>query len=567
MRKTKRNILLTAITALAFFLRLYSLGIVPASLEWDEVAIGYDAFSILKTGRDQFGTFLPLTFRSLDDWKPPLYEYLSVPSIAFFDLNAFSVRLPSALFGVTAVILTYFLTLEILKYTQVIDRLDQEKISLFSSLFLAISPWHLQFSRAAFEVNVAVTIVIAAILTFFLALKNQRFLLLSICLFSLSFFSYHSTRIVAPLLLISLIFLFRYTLLSFSKKILSLSFIIFFLTMVMLLPIVSSKEAQIRFTATNILSHRKVGDSLVPGIPEDRAAAKILIDEKAHGLESGKVVHNRRIAFLDDELIKIIAHNYFSHFDPGFLFIHADPHSPLHHAPGYGLLHPWDALFLFIGISIFALKFLRRGTLILLLWLIFAPIPAAVTWGVPHSVRTEHFMPVFHIFTAIGFVFFLRILKKESFNLSFFCALSACGFLLFYFFSYLHQYYIHTNYEAAKYWLYGRKEAALFADRIKNDYDQIIVSTRLEQPHAFFLFYLHYDPQRYLEEGGTVSGGFSENRNHFDKYYFKPIQEDIHNYPPKTLLIGTPQEFPSSIDPILTITAPNGEALIKILKL
>ena len=104
----KGFVFLGVITILAAILRLYQLGKIPLSLEWDEVALGYDAYSILKTGRDQFGQFLPVTFRSLDDYKPPLYEYLTVPSVFLFGLNAFSTRLPSALIGIATVYLLYF---------------------------------------------------------------------------------------------------------------------------------------------------------------------------------------------------------------------------------------------------------------------------------------------------------------------------------------------------------------------------------------------------------------------------------------------------------------------------
>src|SRR3972149_11228470 len=101
--------LLFFILILSSILRLYQLGNVPISLEWDEVAIGYDAFSILKTGRDQFGQLLPLTFRSLDDYKPPIYEYTAIFPIFLFGLNSFAVRLPSAIFGILSVLSVFWL--------------------------------------------------------------------------------------------------------------------------------------------------------------------------------------------------------------------------------------------------------------------------------------------------------------------------------------------------------------------------------------------------------------------------------------------------------------------------
>ena len=93
--------------------------------------------------------------------------------------------------------------------------------------------------------------------------------------------------------------------------------------------------------------------------------------------------------------------------------------------------------------------------------------------------------------------------------------------------------------EYSKAWLYGRKEAAIFTDSVKHKYDRVIVSTKLEQPHEFWLYYLKYDPEKYLTVGGTVSGGYLEDRNKFDKYLFKPIEFEQQRTESKTLFVGT----------------------------
>src|SRR3989344_9071437 len=158
-----KKLLFILIIALAAFLRLWQLGNVPISPDWDETALGYNAYSILKTGRDEYGTFLPRTLRSFDDYKPPLYAYLAVPSVAFFGLNTWAVRLPAAVMGVLAVIGTYVLVIELFrqlhtKAKKQISEFSAEASSLLAAFLLAISPWHLQFSRIAFEANIGVTL-------------------------------------------------------------------------------------------------------------------------------------------------------------------------------------------------------------------------------------------------------------------------------------------------------------------------------------------------------------------------------------------------------------------------
>jgi 4-amino-4-deoxy-L-arabinose transferase-like glycosyltransferase len=93
----------------AAFLRLWYLGVNPPHLTPDEASLGYNAYSILKTGRDEYGEILPIIFKSFGDYKPGLYVYATVPFVALFGLTEFAVRLPSAIAGVAAVWLLYLI--------------------------------------------------------------------------------------------------------------------------------------------------------------------------------------------------------------------------------------------------------------------------------------------------------------------------------------------------------------------------------------------------------------------------------------------------------------------------
>src|SRR3989338_6436258 len=134
----KQYLPILIILALAAFLRLYRLTDFPPGLYSDEASYGYNAYSILTTGRDEWGKFLPLTIQSFGDYKPPMTAYLTIPSIAVFGLNEFAVRFPSALIGILSILLIYLLTKEIFK---------SRSIALLVAALLAISPWHIHFSR------------------------------------------------------------------------------------------------------------------------------------------------------------------------------------------------------------------------------------------------------------------------------------------------------------------------------------------------------------------------------------------------------------------------------------
>src|SRR3989304_8276793 len=188
-------IFLTFIIIIASILRLWQLGKVPSSPDWDEVALGYNAYSILQSGRDEYGKFLPIILRSFDDYKPALYAYLVMPSISVLCLNVTAVRLPSAIFGILTVLAVFFLVRELFK---------KNNIALLTTFLLAISPWHIQFSRVAFEANVGVALNIWALVLFFKGLKEPLWLVSCAFLFGLGLYAYHSERIFLPLLVILL---------------------------------------------------------------------------------------------------------------------------------------------------------------------------------------------------------------------------------------------------------------------------------------------------------------------------------------------------------------------------
>src|SRR3990167_4744464 len=104
------KILLILIIILAALTRVLFLGQFPNGFTGDEAQQGYSAYSILKTGRDEWGELLPIFPRGFGDFKPQLYTYLAIPSIAIFGLTIEAVLLPAALAGILALLVLYFLT-------------------------------------------------------------------------------------------------------------------------------------------------------------------------------------------------------------------------------------------------------------------------------------------------------------------------------------------------------------------------------------------------------------------------------------------------------------------------
>lgn len=526
--------ILIGILSLAAFLRLWQLGVVPVSPDWDEAALGYNAYSILKTGRDEYGTFLPRALRSFDDYKPPLYTYLIIPSIAAFGLNTWSVRLPSAIMGILAILGTYFLVFKLF---------NKSTIAQLSALLLAISPWHLQFSRIAFEANVGLTLNIWGIYALLRGLKNSAWLYISALIFGLALYAYHSERVFVPLLVLTASIIWRKELFSNPKKV-AIGVVIGFLTVLPLLPVIFDKTSLTRLQGTSALAD-KTGLLM-------RSVTK-LEDDAASGNRWGVAFDNRRIVYAQ----KIIE-GYVSHYSLRWLFLLGD--NDRHHAPDNGLLYLWELPFILWGI--FALW--RKGgkpAQLLFAWFLIAPIAASPTSETPHAIRTLVFLPTFQIFTAVGVLELVARAKKQKI-ISLFFVFCYMLFIICNIVYYFHMYFGHLNSEYSKFWQYGYKQAVQYAESHKEKYARIVVSTKLEQPHMFFLFYTKYDPVLYLKSGGTATGGFAEYRNTFDVYQFRPFNWAREKHDGSTLYIGTPREFPSSNEK--SIYYLNGEEAIRI---
>lgn len=511
-------IILFFIVLVAAILRLWNLGVTPPSPDWDEAALGYNAYSILLTGKDEYGTSFPLSLRSFDDYKPPLYVYLTVPSVAAFGLSLWSTRLPSALMGILAVLSTYFLVRELFK--------KNDNLPLMAAALLAISPWHIQFSRIAFEANIGITLNIFGAYLLLKGKTSSFALSLSAFLFGLSLYAYHSERIFVPLFVLLIAILFWKELWTNKRRVIT-ACIIGILTIVPLVMVFTNPKTLMRLQGTSSLSDQTalLSDSV-----------QLLADDIKAGNKIGMLFDNRRIVW-----VKTVLDGYLSHFSFKWLFLNGD--LPRHHAPDMGLLYLIELPFLLWGMSG---VWKKGGKIAILLfgWMIIAPIPASVTTGLPHAIRTLVFLPVFQIFTAYGIYEYFAWLKygfkwkKITIPIIFL-------FALFNIIYYLHMYFVHMDREYSDYWQYGYKQAVEYAEAHKGQYKKVVVSTKLEQPHMFFLFYTKYDPKKYIAGGGTASGGFAEVKNHFDIYDFRPIQWDKEIKDGTILYIGTPKDIPS----------------------
>jgi len=532
--KNKAIFFLFGILIIASLLRGIRLDSIPISPDWDEVSLGYNAYSIIQTGRDEYGKFLPVVLRSYDDYKPALYSYIAIPTIKLLGLNVFAVRLPSAILGVLAVLGTFLLVKELFK---------RDDLALLSAFLLAISPWHIQFSRVAFESNIGLTFNILAALFFLKGLKKPIFLIFSVALMALNLYVYQSEKVFTPLLLLLLITIFRKEIFSIPRKFIFLAITV---GLIFSLPMLS-------FLLTNKNSLERAKGVSIFSQPYSYGEAQKALNDTNNNDKLGLIFDNRRVFYA-----KEVLSGYLSHFDFNWLFIRGD--IARHHAPNMGLMYLFELPFLLIGIYSFFKKEYKKARILIFMWFLIAPIPASITSGVPHAIRTLNFLPTFQIFTALGIVYAFSVLKKYPMLF-----LSIIIFGVFNFVYYLDQYFVQQNIFNAKEWQYGY--AKIIPEINIDKYKKIIVSNEgyMDQSYMFFLFYLKYPPKNYQKQSEFASGGFRENHK-FGKFEFRPIVWGKEIKSENTIYIGKPSDFGQDAQVLKVINYPDGGEAMRIVQ-
>lgn len=539
---------LSIITILAAFLRFWQLGINPPSLTWDEVAWGYNAYSLGVDGRDEFGRFLPLDYiESFGDFKPVVYAYLDVIPVKLFGLNEFAVRFPSAFFGTLTVLLTYFLTKRIFSSREK-SSLHNIHIALLASFFLAISPWHINLSRAAFEANVATFFLVAGVWAFLKALQeNKWYLVASSVFFALSLYTFNTSRIVAPLLACSLVIGFWKQLILKKKEVL-IACIVGILFLLPSYKFLLSPQASLRFKEVNIFTDIDV---------IKRANQQIQNDDNAWW---SKIIHNRRLVYGVEYL-----RHYFDNLNPSFLFIKGDG-NPKFSTQDVGQMYLWDSAFFIIGILV--LFRLRQGNWwVIPIWIVVGIIPAATARETPHGLRIETIIPTFQILTAYGFLYVINKLSTINYKLLI-IPIRSFIFPLFFFFLifnslyYLHGYYAHYPYEYSGEWQYGYKESIHHVRSNEKEYKNIYITTALGRPYIYYLFYTNTPPAVFREKAIVTRDVFGfVSVDSFGKYNFsKDIKKTSNSQ--EALFIDTPSNIPSNATILKEFKLLNGQIVL-----
>lgn len=498
------------------FLYFYNLGELPNSLSDDEAAVGYNAYSILQTGKDEFGKSFPIAFRFFGAYTPPLYVYLVVPVIKMFGLGAASIRAPSGLSTLWGILIVYFF----------IRRLNIFRFpltGLVGAFVFAISPWVIYYARVGYEITFGYIVFCLGSLLLWNGIAKNKLSLFGLSLLLISTYIAHTERYLVPLFLLIVGIIFRKNIFNRkNQKTLTGGLLILLITQ-------------------------------VPNL--------YLLTTKAFWVKSGQLGYTDNWQQLNDFISQLL-----TYFSPRALFGPSPDINLQHTAPEIGLFYFWLVIPFFVGLYRLYLKLGSAGGRFLAILLLTGAVPGALSGHFISIQRVMTMIIPLVLIIALGFDSILQRVKLNIF-VPIFLVLSTFSLLLFW-----RSYWVLFPKERFAYWSYGYEQLAKIA--IENPGDHFVIdSSRATTVYIGLLFHLKYPPSEFQKQ-------FSQElvRDYYDappvdiSYRFANLElrgiiweKDIFE---KQILVGDALAISSAqaaehfLTKVFEIKDPNGRAIL-----
>ena len=468
--KRTQWVALAAVVLLAAALRIYALGDVPAGLYCDEAGNGYNAYALGTAGIDENGQRWPLYIWSFGTaYKNPAFIYAAILPVKLLGLSEFSVRLTAALFGIATVTAMFFLG----------RALFGPWVGFWAALFLALCPWHLHFSRIAFELNAFPFFFVTGCVFLVRFTEGRRTLPAALACFAACVYAYAPAALFVPLFLLGFGGLYFVDLLRRWRQ--------FLLALLVAAAVLA--PAAVFFTRQS----------------------------------NTGTIYFRRTTFVEPQqpwrpqLERFVA-NYQQFFSPRFLVHEGDPIFR-HAVRGFGELYPFMIPFVLLGAGA-ALLQRDRASKLVLWWAALYPVAPSLMNEVPSATRGIIGAPVLCLLAGLGFAAALRVLRwlftpsvvpgaqrrgrwRRRVGIAVQGAAVAVAAAMFgpEVVRYLHAYFIEYPTYAALTpgaFQYGYRDAIQYMESERGNYDVLLLSaTDSNQPQVFAQFYRPIDPRQW----------------------------------------------------------------------
>ena len=480
--------------------------------------------------------------------------------------------MPAAILGTLTVLITYLLVISLFDHTAMSMPKLKEKvwlngnvIGLVAALLLAISPWHVQLSRGAFEANLPSFFIPLGWWAFEAGLVKRRWMILSALSFGLGLFAYHSAKFVIPIAITLLFFAHRQFFQRFNLKII-LSRYLFSLGIFSIFLLVALG------TTFFGASTRAADVAIFSPTGGWQAAFDLRYDGALLGEPAllGKLFWNK-LTYIGSLFIG----NYLSYFSVQFLFTQGPGEATYGMAPGIGVLYLFELAFLVSAIF----KITKLGLIktypfwILVALILITPIPAALTKGPGLAAnRLAIMMPFIQILSAFGGIsLFYKLSQVLGKNLN---ILAITVIVIASLTSFVDRYFYHSPIVVAPHMSYGWDKAAQYLGLVSPNYEKIIVSHEFSEPQIFIGFFLKEDPVFFQQQSKKwlqyeISGlKFVDQLGEYSlgKYEFRRINYPSDSRGDNILLVGKEEELPLDKNILKQINYPDGKPAIRISK-
>lgn len=521
-------ILLVCIVILGTSVRFIGLGHNPVGIIDDEADAAYDAYSLLHTGKDQWGVSWPLTsFKGFGDYRLPAYTYFTIPSIAAFGLTPLAVRVPAAVFGTLTILIVYVLVTELFGSSS-------KMLPFLSAFFLAISPWHIGMSRIGLEETTSVFFVTLGMWMVLRGRSKPKSIIIGLIVLGLSLYVYTANIVLIPLLLGLTLYLFRKEYMRFRKYIFvgSVCFILLFTGFFIS---THTSTAATRTRQVNLTNN----PGLIDSINEKQGACGRVLPRILC-----RVVFNKYDAYG----VKFLS-NYFNHFSPNLLGIYGTD-TQYSILPGRGLLYLFDYPLFVLALIVVFLS-VTPARLMLVGWLFLSAIPDSLTSDGQYG-RYFVSYPVWPILIAIGITAALAHTKYRRLSLS-------CIILLFLIAagSFMVEYSTFFPFRYSQFSHFGYEDLVQKIEMNLHSYDRIIVSSRVNdaKQYIYYVFYTRYDPALFQSGRGiekiAEQNGWVRVKKIGTVEFAPSIPTPLELSKDHALLIGAPSEFPKTVPKVI----------------
>ncbi len=419
------------------FLYFYKISSIPSSVYDDEATIGYNAYSVLTTFKDEYGKFLPIAFRFFGAYTPPLYVYLTIPLIKLFGVTAFSVRFLSAISTIFGIIIVYF-------FIKNLKIFKNPTTKIIGSLLFTILPWTVFNARLGYEVTLGYITFAAASLFLWQGIKNQKISLIAIFLFSISTYIAHTERYLVPIFLFLFLIIFRKSIFTKkNKNHLWLSLLIIIITQ-------------------------------IPNF--------FLLTTNSFWVKNTNINQNINV-FLSDFVGQIL-----TYFSPQTFFSLAPDINLQHTIPYQPLFYSWLIFPFFIGLYLIFKHIKNSDSKYLLLMFLTAPIPGTMSGHFISVQRVLTFIIPMILIISLGIDFISQKIKPILF-IPILGVLIALSLVLLW-----RGYFIFLPKQRASWWSYGYQQLSQIITQQPNK-KFIVDNSRIPSLYMLILYYTKYPPQ------------------------------------------------------------------------